>query len=136
MEEKTMLRFLIAVPLFLHGMAHISGFLASWTRGDFGYSPRPWLISSGVHLNSGVGRVFGLLWLIAMAGLVGAALGLVFRQEWWPWLAVTAAVLSLIVIIPWWNTVPAGARFGAIFDLLLLAVLLSPLQIKLFDLIQ
>lgn len=108
-----MLRFLIAVPLFLHGMAHISGFLASWTRGDFGYSPRPWLISSGVHLNSGVGRVFGL-----------------------PWLAVTAASLSLIVIIPWWNTVPAGARFGAIFDLLVLAILLSPFQTKLFDVIR
>lgn len=131
-----MWRFLLAIPLFLHGLAHLSGFLASWTRGDFGYTTKPWLLSPGVHLDSGAGRFFGLLWLIAMLGLVGSAVGLAFHQGWWSWLAVASAVVSLVVIVPWWNTVPAGAKVGAFFDLLVLVVLLSPLQAKLFNIIR
>jgi hypothetical protein len=134
--EETMWRFLLAAPLFMHGLAHVSGFLASWTRGDFGYTSRPWLISPNVHLNSGAGRIFGLLWLIAMAGLIASALGLVFHQDWWQWSAVSSAVISLLVIVPWWNTIPAGAKFGAVFDLFVLIVLLSPLQARLLDLVR
>ncbi len=131
-----MWRFLLAIPLLVHGLAHLSGFLASWTKGDFGYTKQPWLISSGVRLNSGAGRMFGILWLIAMAGLVASALGLAFHQGWWQWLAMVSAIVSLIVIVPWWNTVPPGARVGAIFDALVLVVLLSPLQTKLLTIIE
>jgi hypothetical protein len=128
-----MWRFLIAIPLFVHGLAHLSGFLASWTRGEFGYTTQPWLISLYVHLNSGLGRVFGILWLIAMVGLTTSALGIAFRQPWWLWLAIASSIVSLIVIVPWWNTVPPGAKVGAIFDLLLLILLFSPLEIRLLN---
>jgi hypothetical protein len=70
-----------------------------------------------------------------MVGLVGAGLGLVFNKEWWPLLAVASSVISLVVILPWWNTVPPGAMFGAFFDLLLLFTLISPLHGKLIDLL-
>jgi len=105
-----MWRLLIAVPLLVHGLAHISGFLAAWTSSDLGYTSRPWLISPGVHLHSGLGRAFGLLWLIATVSLIGSALGLVFRQELWPALAIASSIISLVVIVPWWNTVPPGAK--------------------------
>jgi hypothetical protein len=129
-----MWRFFFAAPLLMHGLAHISGLLASWTGVDAGYSSKPWLFSQSVYLDSAVGRIFGLLWLMAMLGLVGSAFGLVFRQDWWLPLAVAASVMSLVVILPWWNTVPSGAKFGAFFDLLVIAALLSPLQGKLLQL--
>ena len=130
-----MWNILFAVPLLMHGLAHISGFLASWTSLDVGYADHPWLFSQGVFLQSLTGRIFGLLWLIAMLGLAGSALGLVFRQGWWPALAVVATVLSLVVILPWWNTVPPGAKLGVVFNLLVLATLLTPLQRRLFELL-
>lgn len=130
-----MWNILLAIPLLMHGLAHISGLLASWTSLDVGYADNPWLFSQGVYLQSLTGRIFGLLWLAAMIGLVGSALGLVFRQEWWRALAVASAVLSLVVILPWWNTVPPGAKIGAIFNLLVLAAMLTPLQRRLFDLV-
>jgi hypothetical protein len=129
-----MWRFIFAVPLLMHGLAHISGFLASWTSIDLGYASKPWVFSQSIHLYSLTGRVFGLLWLVAMLGLVVSAFGLVFRQDWWLPLAVAASVISLVVILPWWNTVPSGAKFGAFFDLLVIAALLSPLQGKLLQL--
>ena len=129
-----MLRFVVAAPFLLHGLAHISGFLASWTASDAGFSDKPWIFSSAVTLGSGLGRAFGLLWLVAMIGLVSTALGIVLRQDWWPTLAIAASVVSLVVIVPWWNTVPPGARFGAVFDLLTIIALLLPFGSKLVEL--
>jgi hypothetical protein len=128
-----MWRFIFILPLFAHGLAHLSGFLASWTSFDAGYASKPWLFSNGVYLQSLAGRIFGLLWLVAMVGLVGSALGFVFRQEWWSPLAIASSAISLFVILPWWNTVPPGARVGAFFDLVVLVVLLSPLKSSLLE---
>ena len=130
-----MIQLLFAAPLLIHGLAHIGGFLASWTSNQAGFSDRPWILSSRGTLDSAVGRVFGILWLVAMVAFVIAGLGLLFSQPWWPSVAVPAAVLSLVVILPWWNTVPPGAKVGAAFDLLVLLVLLSPLKQWLLDLV-
>ncbi len=123
-----MLRFLLAAPLIVHGLAHLSGFLASWTANDGGFTDRPWIISTSISVHDPVGRMFGILWLIAMIGFVGSGVGLVLRQAWWPTLAMAAVLLSLLVIVPWWHSVPPGAKIGAAFDLLVLAVLLLPLR--------
>lgn len=37
-----------------------------------------------------------------------------------------AAVISLVAIVPWWNTVPPGAKVGAAFDILLIVALALP----------
>lgn len=131
-----MWRIFFAIPLFAHGLAHISGFLASWTSLDVGYANNSWMFSQGVHLQSMTGRIFGFLWLIAMVGLVGSALGFVFQRDWWPSLAIVSAFISLAVIVPWWNTVPPGAKIGAAFDLMVIVILLSPLQGKLLAIIR
>jgi len=105
-----MLRVVIIAAFFMHGMAHLSGFFASWTASTAGFSERPWVLSASVTMHSGVGRVFGLLWLLAAIGLLGTALGLATQQPWWPMLGVLAAAVSLVAIVPWWNTVPPGAK--------------------------
>ena len=121
-----MLRFILIAPLVGHGLAHFSGVLASWTTSEVGYSNNPWIFSADVNLNAGVGRVFGLIWLMAMLGLVCAGLGILFRQDWWIPVAMASTSLSLLAIVPWWNSVPPGAKLGALFNLLLLAALLLP----------
>jgi hypothetical protein len=73
------------------------------------------------------------LWLVALVGLVGAGLGLLFGQAWWPSLAVAAAVVSLVAILPWVRLVPPGAWAGALLDLLIIVALLSPWADRLLE---
>jgi DNA-binding transcriptional LysR family regulator len=117
-------QYLLAAIFILHGLAHLSGFLAAWTRGDLGFPNKPWVFSSRVTLKSPIGKVFGLVWLLAMLALVATGLGIARQTTWWPALVVPAALLSLVVILPWWKSVPLGAWLGAAFDLLVLAGML------------
>jgi hypothetical protein len=107
------MRYVIAFLLIMPGLAHLSGFLASWTRRGMGFSDRPWLL--------------------ALLGLTGAGLGPAFAQAWWPALALAGAAFSLAASLPWWNTVVPGAKAGALFDLVILAALLSPWQGRLVE---
>lgn len=131
-----MARWLLAAPLILHGIAHISGFISSWTSNLAGFVERPWILSSTVTLRDPLGRAFGLLWLVALISLVGAGVGLISGQDWWPSLTVIGAILSLVVILPWWNTVPPGAKVGAAFNLLVIILLLLPVKSRILELIQ
>ncbi|MGD8554294.1 MAG: hypothetical protein PVJ07_02850 [Anaerolineales bacterium] len=129
-----MTRFLIAFPWMMHGLAHLSGFIASWTGSSVGFPERPWLLSSGITLQSPVGKVFGLLWLVAGVGIVASGVGFLTGKAWWPTLAMATAGVSLFVILPWLRSVPPGAWAGAAFDLLVLIVLLLPLKERLLAL--
>jgi hypothetical protein len=130
-----MIRILVAFPWIMHGLAHLSGFLASWTGGSFGFPERPWLFSSSVTLQSPVGKLFGLLWLMGCAGIVGSGIGFLAGKPWWPMLAMISAGISLLVILPWWRAVPPGAWAGALFDLLVLVVLQLPLKDRLLAMV-
>jgi hypothetical protein len=125
-RDRVMLRFIVAFPMVLHGLAHLGGFFAFWTANRAGFSDRPWLLSKGVTLGSVLGRVLSPLWLLATLGLVGTGVGMVLRQAWWPNVAVGAAALSLAAIVLWWRAVPGGAKAGAVFDVAILVVLLLP----------
>ncbi len=119
-------RYLLAIALIGHGIGHVMGFLAAWTKLPMGFSKVPWVLPGGFTINSAVGRAFGLLWLVAMIGFIGAGLGVLgiaVQQDWWRPLALASAVISLVAIVPWWNTV--GPKLGPLlFDLIVLAGLL------------
>jgi hypothetical protein len=103
-----MLRVVFTFLLVMHGLAHVTGLLGHWTSGSGAFPDEPWLLSAGV------------------VGLVGTGLGLVFKQAWWPQLAIAAAAVSLFAIVPWLKVVPPGAWAGALLDVLILVALLSP----------
>ena len=119
-------RLLLAAPLIVHGLAHLGGFFGLWTSSTDGFTASPWVLPSELVSKSPTGRAFGLAWLAVVVGFVGTGLGLIFGRGWWPSLAIAAAVTSLAVILLCWTTVPAGAKIGAGFDLLVIAVLLLP----------
>jgi hypothetical protein len=131
-----MVRWIIAAPLILHGIAHLGGFISSWTSNLAGFADHPWLLSSTVTLRDPFGRVFGLVWLVAMVTLVSSGVGLITGQVWWPTIAMVGATLSLVVILPWWNTVPPGAKIGVVFNVLVIIILLLPLKSRVLDIVQ
>ena len=128
-----MLRVVFTFLLVMHGLAHVTGLLGHLTSGSSGFPDGPWLFSTGVTAHSAVGQAWGLLWLLALVGLVGTGLGLGFRQAWWPSLALAAAVVSLVAMVPWLKVVPPGAWAGVLLDLLIIVVLASPWAERVVD---
>ncbi len=128
-----MLTFLVAIPLIAHGLANLSGVFAPWIQNAAGFQNTAWVFSSGVTFRSGAGRAFSLLWLVSTACLVLAGIGILQHRPGWLPFAVVGCLCSLGVILPWWNVVPPGAKFGAIFDLVVTIILLSPLRSKLLQ---
>lgn len=126
------LTIIIAVVLLGHGIGHIMGFLASWTNLPMGFTESPWIFSSDTHIQSSLGKVFGVLWLLAMVAFIAAAVGLFMDQSWWTTIAIVASVLSLVAIVPWWNTFTPGSKQAVVLvDVVVLAVMLGPWKAEL-----
>ncbi len=98
--------------LVMHGIGHSTGFFTAWTKIPMGFSNLPWLFSQSVRMDSLIGKLFGLVWLAVMACFLISAYGLFTGQVYWLNFAVAASIGSLIVILPWARTVPAGALYG------------------------
>lgn len=121
------MRWAIGGFLVLHGLGHSMGVLGAWTKVEVGFTDRPWILPGEISVRGPVGRAWALLWLVAIVAWVAAGLGVISDQDWWQPLAAVGAVASLLAIVPWWNTVPAGARLGgAIVDLVAIGVLAGP----------
>ena len=123
-----MWKFILAIPLIMHGLANLSGVIAPWTANLAGFKDSPWLFGGRVKFRSLAGQASSLLWLLSTLFLIGSGTGLLLGETWWVALAVIGAAFSLAVIFLWWKAVPPGARFGAFFDAVLLVVLTSPLR--------
>jgi len=121
------IRWLLVIVMVMHGIGHIMGFLAAWTKIPVGWRDAPWLLGGGYHITSPVGAAWGLLWLVVLIGFVGAGLGLIWSQPWWLALAVASAVVSLVAILPWWTSAPLGAAVGGVVVDLVILWLASPL---------
>jgi hypothetical protein len=119
-----MLRVVSAIVLVAHGLGHVLGFLAAWTSVPMGFTGKPWIFG-GAEIGSPVGKLFGLVWLVALAGFVAAGYALYKDEGWWRTAVVAASVISLVVILPWWNTVTPGSRLAAVLvDIIVIAVVI------------
>jgi hypothetical protein len=121
-------KYILALPLIMHGLANLAGVVVPWTVNLSGFADAPWLFKGGVRLRSMGGRASSLLWLLSTLMLIASGVGLLMDQTWWVTLAILGAAFSLAVIFLWWKAVPPGARFGAFFDAILLVVLTAPLR--------
>jgi cytochrome c biogenesis protein CcdA len=127
------LRIIIAIILVGHGIGHIMGFVGTWTKwqpfSEPSFNKLPWIFSNGVFIQSALGKVFGIFWLLAIIGFFTAAVRLIANQSWWPSIAIIASILSLLAVIPWWNTFTPGIMSkvsAVVVDIIILVALLSP----------
>jgi hypothetical protein len=119
-------KMLIGVVIVLHGLGHLAGVAAAFAKGGAGFTDKPWILPGKVSYRGPVGKAWALIWLAAAGLLVAAGIGLMLGAAWWPTLASVGAIVSLVAIVPWWNTVVPGARAGALLDVALLVALLGP----------
>lgn len=129
----TILRIIVAIILLGHGIGHVVGFLGSWTKlrifPEYPFNESPWILPGDIFIQSAVGKVFGIFWLISMGAFFAAAIGLIMEQSWWTTIAVIASFLSLLAVIPWWNTFTPGimSKWSAVLvDIIVIAALLGP----------
>jgi hypothetical protein len=128
------LRIVVAITLLGHGVGHVVGFLGSWTKSqlglpDFAFNQSPWVLPGDKVMQSAVGKVFGIFWLLSMGAFVVAAIGLLAEQSWWTTIVIIASFLSLLVVVPWWNSFTPGimSKRSAVFvDIVVLVALLGP----------
>lgn len=110
----TALRNLIAIVLFVNGIAHLMGVIPalgliklseSKSAALRRWSSRSWLLTD--LLGDGVARVIcAVLFAVVLVCSIGAALGLLgwgVPHGSWRALAIVAAVLSLIAVALYWD---------------------------------
>lgn len=132
-RELALWQYLAALVLIAHGIGHTTGVLASWTSINAGFDDKPWIFSGGYRINSGLGKAWGIVWIVAMVLFIGSGIGILMDKEWWRILAITGSIVSIMAIVPWWNTVIAGAKAGVALDVAILLVLLLPWGEKITD---
>lgn len=115
--------YIIGIVLVAHGLIHAIGFSTAWELADApGLSGR-----TTIQLPEPAQRAFGLLWLVALVGFVGAGLGLLFEQSWWLSLTVVAAAISAIPVVVWWR----DAWIGLVVDVAAVAVVVGAASLNL-----
>jgi len=120
------LEFAAAIVLIAHGIGHIIGILGPWFGVYEGTNDRPWILPGKRPLNSLIGQVWGIIWLAAMLFFIGSGIGVLMDETWWRTSAIIGSVISIVAIVPWWNTVLPGAKAGVALDVAILLVLLLP----------
>ena len=126
-----LLRVLLIVALVVHGLSHLIWFLAAWTPIKLGVVDGPWILPGEVTLTGVVGRIFGLIALLAMALLLIAAVALVLQEPWWRAAARNGVFLSLIVVLPWYPRIPHRIGLQAVIvNIVLMFVIALPVSVE------
>lgn len=100
--------WLVIALFILHGLVHMMGFAAAWRLGESSAVASVPTFPAGLEAGSPVVLALGVLWLIAMATFLAAAIGLALHAAWWRAVAAGAAALSLVLCVAWWNDALAG----------------------------
>jgi len=120
-----LIRLLIAIVLFAHGVGHLLFVTNSWGYWRGGKAGRSWLFSGLLGAGQVVEGIFGLLWLVPLVGFVAVSWGYFTQQGWWPQLALASAVVSLVMIVLWWGSLVTGSAFFAlVVDIVVIVVAL------------
>jgi hypothetical protein len=107
-------RYLAAIGLAVHGLIHVLGFAATWRVGRITAVSAIPTLPGGLTEGSAPVRLLGLLWLVALAGFVVAAIGIIADFPWWKHEAAASALLSLILCIAWWKDAKAGVAIDVV----------------------
>lgn len=114
------MRFLLAILMAVHGVAHGVGFVVTWRLTEFQDMPHDTTLLSGTIDVGEMGiRVVGVLWLIAGLAFLAAGVAALLNVSWWPTLTVAAAICSLPLSIAGWPE----SRIGVVVNGLLLALI-------------
>ena len=114
------MRFVFAVLLVAHGVAHLVGFVSSWKLATLAELPYKTVVFSGRVDVGDVGiRMMGVLWLLAALGFLAAAFAVTTETGWAVRFTLAAVVASLILCVVGWPDARIGVAVNVGLALLL-----------------
>jgi len=122
-----LIKIVTAAVLLAHGIGHVMAPQAAFLPP--GAFPRTATAAvGGMTITSGVGRLMAVVWIVPLLGFLAGTYGLWTGADWWRPVLAAAAVVSIAVVLPWWNVMPAFSYIGAIaVDLITLVAIYTPL---------
>jgi hypothetical protein len=117
-------RIILAVVVGAHGIGHVLFLVNCLGLANWGQSTRSWLLTNllGDTVTRGIGS---LLWLVALAGFIAVAVGIMGQSVWWRALAMGSSVVSLAALALFWDKNPTQPAISAgLFDAVVLVGLL------------
>ena len=104
-----MLKYLLSFLLLIHGLIHFMGFAKAYNYGNI------------TQLTKHISKSGGMLWFITALLFIAAMLLFLLKNTGWPVIAVTAVIISQILIFNSWN----DAKFGSIANVIILIVAIA-----------
>jgi hypothetical protein len=117
-----MWRFLFSIAILFHGIGHALFLMNTWGYWKIA-NERAWLFADTLKLSQTGEGIVGVLWLVPLIGFVVGAWGYFGEQVWWGPVALTAAILSSVMILLWWSSLnTSSALFALLFNALVLVL--------------
>ena len=93
-------RIAFAILLFVHGFAHLVGFVVPWRIATLKEMPyRTTLFVGSIDSGERGIRAVGVLWLIAAVAFAVSGLGVILRAPWSVPLTAIAVVCSVVLCV-------------------------------------
>src|SRR5215510_8740895 len=97
------MRVFLAVWFFVHGVAHLPGFLVSWQLRTFNDLPlRTPILANSVDVGRIGVRLIGLGWLLGAVAFMALAAAAMLRVAWWQGATYVVLGFSLKLCILGW----------------------------------
>ncbi|WP_318502342.1 hypothetical protein [Bacillus sp. T3] len=111
------MRWVVTIVMIFHGLIHIMGGV-----NELGLSKIEELsVGTLIVLPNLLQRMLGIVWFAAVALFLVSAIGLIMKRNWWKKIAISAVIVSQLLIILWWPS----AKFGSIANVIILIGLIN-----------
>lgn len=115
------MRYVIAVLMLAHAVAHLPGFLVGWQLRSFPEMPfRTTALGGLLDVGETGMRIVGLGWLTLSIGFAVIAIGALGRALWWSQAAYVAIGLSTMLCLAGWP----DARLGLVANVVILVLII------------
>ena len=120
-----MAQIIIALLLLGHGVGHALFLANSWGYWKSDGS-RSAFFENVLHAEQTLEGIAGILWLLPLIGFAASAWGCYSGAAWWSTVAISAALLSVLMIALWWSSLnPSSIVFALGVDVTVIVVLLA-----------
>lgn len=114
------MRFVLAVMLVGHGIAHLVGFVSSWRLATLSDLPYKTTVFAGQLDVGAVGiRIVGVLWLLAATAFLVGAFAVLGHADWAIRFTVWVAIASLLLCVVGWPAARIGVAVNVVVVVLL-----------------
>ena len=113
------MRYLLAILLLVHGVAHLPGFLVAFGLASFPELPYRTTVFGALEVGTSGARAIGVAWLVLSLSFIALAAVMALRLNWTPMMFPAALGISALLCAAEWPE----ARMGFVANTVIAALL-------------